>query len=86
MKSLGLGDLGAGRRKVASEKIEGLADLPIRLSECQKLPRICPTWICPIREWSLFMGRGDGKWGKQELKTFLTPLQTEDKLFVPPPS
>ena len=28
MKRLGLGDLGAGRRKDASEKIEGLVDFP----------------------------------------------------------
>jgi hypothetical protein len=31
MKRLGLGDLGAGRMKDAREKIEGLADFPIRV-------------------------------------------------------
>jgi hypothetical protein len=31
MKRLGLGDLGAGWRMDASEKIEGLADFPIRV-------------------------------------------------------
>jgi hypothetical protein len=31
MERLGLGDLGAGQRMDASEKIEGLADFPIRV-------------------------------------------------------
>jgi hypothetical protein len=35
MKRLGLGDLGAGRRKDASEKIESLVDFPTTRS---KLP------------------------------------------------
>jgi hypothetical protein len=44
-----LGDLGAGRRTDESEKKEGQA---FSQSECQKLPRICPTWICPILAFS----------------------------------
>ena len=41
MKRLGLGDLGAGRRKDASEKIEGLTDFPIRVPKTSpNLPQL----------------------------------------------
>jgi hypothetical protein len=47
MRRLGLGDLGAGRSKGGSEKIEGLADFPIRM------PKTAPN--LPPPEYAQFL-------------------------------
>ena len=51
MKRLGLGDLGAGRRMDASEKIQGLADFPIRVPKTAlNLPHLDMPNYCILKQ------------------------------------